>query len=118
MAGTCAPSQRRRSPRGALPSTEAASSRCSSCTRLTVPSDTASIPTSEICVWRLRELFNKGQYVERAAHREVIAIPEKPRIYRYATLEGGTVAIVFRIRRRDSRGYSDDPKWLRIGDEA
>jgi hypothetical protein len=69
-------------------------------------------------VWRLRELFNKGQYVERAAHREVIAIPEKPRIYRYATLEGGTVAIVFRIRRRDSRGYSDDPKWLRIGDEA
>ena len=32
-----------------------------------MPSDTASIPTSEICVWRLRELFNDGQYVERAA---------------------------------------------------
>ncbi len=94
-----------------------------------------NLPQREVCPWLLRRKFNEGQYVERAARSELVAIvsrrwltpAERNQVagtvtekVEYSAPEGERLAIALQFVQPNGRlGASGrpDPKWLREGGE-
>jgi len=96
-----------------------------------VPSGASSLPKRPICPWILREAFNDGQYVERAArgalrleikrsHLVDETSHEPPgtlaQTLWYWTQQDELIAKAFRYRRDDGTlggSGQTDPKWIK-----